>query len=188
MQCRPARGFEWRRELGDSSLPPLYCIGNSKFHVHAWAGLMRTGGDVLLHDVRLVGFYHWLAAHGALGEQGLGARMRLAEGQTLEARGEDIYMVGEVVDRARRVYVHTETAREMVLRKRPGRADDVMLVPYGMPAVRHRKLETRSSPIVAAFHFPAGAREQWSSAFCAHSRAPARFFAKASIMNAQLIA
>jgi glycosyltransferase involved in cell wall biosynthesis len=151
VQCRPARGFEWRRELADSSLPPLYCIGNSKFHVHAWAGLMRTGGDVLLHDVRLVGFYHWLAAHDLLGEQDLRARMRLAEGQTLDARGEDIYMVGEVVDRARRVYVHTETAREMVLRKRPGRADDVIVVPYGMPAARHRDRERISSPIVAAF-------------------------------------
>jgi glycosyltransferase involved in cell wall biosynthesis len=151
VQCRPARGFEWRRELAGSSLPPLYCIGNSKFHVHAWAGLMRTGGDVLLHDVRLVGFYHWLDAHGLLGEQDLAARMRLAEGQTLEGRGEDIYMVGEVIDHARRVYVHTETAREMVLRKRPGRADDVMVVPYGMPAVRQRGREAGSSPIVAAF-------------------------------------
>jgi glycosyltransferase involved in cell wall biosynthesis len=151
VQCRPARGFEWRRELAGTSLPPLYCIGNSKFHVHAWAGLMRTGGDVLLHDVRLVGFYRLLAAVGALGERDLSARMRLAEGQTLDARGEDIYMVGEVVDRARRVYVHTETAREMVLRKRPGRADDVTVVPYGMPAARHRKEQASSSPIVAAF-------------------------------------
>jgi glycosyltransferase involved in cell wall biosynthesis len=151
VQCRPARGFEWRRELASSSLPPLYCIGNSYFHVHAWAGLMRTGGDVLLHDVRLVGFYYWMEDHGLLGEPDLRARMRLAEGKTLEARGEDIYMVGEVVDHARRVYVHTETAREMVLRKRPGRADDVTVVPFGLPPARHRKTEVPGGPIVTAF-------------------------------------
>jgi glycosyltransferase involved in cell wall biosynthesis len=151
VQCRPARGFEWRRELAGSSLPPLYCIGNSYFHVNAWTALMRTGGDVLLHDVRLVGFYYWMADHGLLGEPDLSARMRLAEGQTLDARGDDIYMVGEVVDHARRVYVHTETAREMVLRKRPGRADDVTVVPFGMPAARHTKREGPSTPIVTAF-------------------------------------
>jgi glycosyltransferase involved in cell wall biosynthesis len=151
VQCRPARGFEWRRELASSSLPPLYCIGNSKFHAHAWAGLMRTGGDVLLHDVRLVGFYRWLGANGLLGEQDLAARMRLAEGQTLDAMGEDIYMVGEIVDHARRVYVHTETAREMVLRKRPGRADDVIVVPFAMPPARPGKPRESTSPIVAAF-------------------------------------
>ena len=136
VQCRPARGFEWRRELAGSDLPPLYCIGNSPFHANAWRALMHTGGDVLLHDVRLVGFYRWLAANGALGELDLGARIRLAEGQTLDAVNGDIYMVGEVVDRARRVYVHTEAAREMVLEKRPGRAADVTVVPFAMPPPR----------------------------------------------------
>jgi glycosyltransferase involved in cell wall biosynthesis len=151
VQCRPARGFEWRRELAGSSLPPLYCIGNSYFHLHAWTALMRTRGDVLLHDVRLVGLYYWLEAFGLLGEQDLSARMRLAEGQTLDSMGEDIYMVGEVVDHARRVYVHTETAREMVLRKRPGRADDVTVVPFGLPPARHTKREGPGAPIVTAF-------------------------------------
>ena len=39
----------------------LYCMGNSEFHGHVYELLGRCPGAVVLHDVRLTGFYRWYA-------------------------------------------------------------------------------------------------------------------------------
>jgi glycosyltransferase involved in cell wall biosynthesis len=159
VHCFPARGLQWRWELTAPALPPLYCLGNNHFHVHAWRALMCQWGDVLLHDVRLAGLYAALVKTGMLTRPQLGERIRLIEGQTPDsARPPDspidpeMMMIGEVVDRARRIYVHTEHGREMILHRRPQRAQDVFVVPFALPPAR-RDREPSNPPIVAAFGY-----------------------------------
>jgi glycosyltransferase involved in cell wall biosynthesis len=97
--------------------------------------LMRDGGDVLLHDVRLVGLYTLLGQRGALGWEGVRGRVRRFEGVDDEdVFGPDVLMVGEVVDRARKILVYNSAARDLVLTRRPDRADDVHVVPFAHPA------------------------------------------------------
>lgn len=153
VRCLPARGFDWRWELTAPELPPLYCIGNSPHHVEAWHALMRQRGDLLLHDVQLAGLYEGLVKTGTITSAQLHERIRLIEGQTPEALGStDVLMVGELVDRARRVYVHTEAGREMVLRKRPLREADVFVVPFAVP-VRRQAHQPAEPEVVAAFGY-----------------------------------
>ena len=103
--------------------PILHVIGNSRFHVRAWQHLMRHGGDVLLHDVRLVGLYDSLFTLGLVDTP-----------QTDRSPRAGLQLCGDVMDRARRVFVHTAAARRLVLEERPDRADDVRVVPLGIPA------------------------------------------------------
>ena len=96
--------------------PVLMCFGNSRFHVAAWRLLMECGGDVLLHEVSLCGLYLTLDALGLLGGRGAEARAREMEGCSLEAAlAGPCAMVTEVVDAARRVFVHSEQARSLLL-------------------------------------------------------------------------
>jgi glycosyltransferase involved in cell wall biosynthesis len=150
---RPARHFAWHRELAGTVLAPLFCLGNSPFHVRAWELLMRHGGDLLLHDVRLDWLYRALEGHKLLGTGGLPERIRLVEGRVpSDLDSPDVLMVGEVVDRARRVFVHTQTAREMVLAKRPRRADDVIVVPFAFPLAVPSAAE-RERALIASFGY-----------------------------------
>jgi glycosyltransferase involved in cell wall biosynthesis len=63
-----------------------------------------------------------------------------------------VTLVKDVVDRARRVLVHSPAARDMIVRVRPERAADIRVVPYAIPARPHLD-GMRDEPLVATFGF-----------------------------------
>jgi glycosyltransferase involved in cell wall biosynthesis len=133
--------------------PALMCLGNSRFHVAAWQLLMEFGGDVLLHEVSLCGLYLTLDSVGLLGGRGAETRAREMEGCSLEAAlAGPCAMVTEVVDAARRVFVHTEHARRLLLERRPDRADDISVVSFALPPPRPREQRAREM-VVASFGY-----------------------------------
>jgi glycosyltransferase involved in cell wall biosynthesis len=92
-----------------------------------------------------------LVDEGTLTVKELDERIRLIEGAVPEViTSSDLMMIGEVIDHARRIYVHSNLGREMILRHRPLRAEDVHVVPFAMPPPRPRSA-TASPPVVAAF-------------------------------------
>ena len=129
------------------------CFGNSRFHVAAWRLLMEFGGDVLLHEVSLCGLYLTLDSGGpARRPRGRGPGREM-EGCSLEAAvAAPCGMVTEVVDAARRVFVHTEQARRLLIERRPDRADDVSVVGFALPRPRPRRQRLRD-PVVASFGY-----------------------------------
>ena len=133
--------------------PALMCFGNSRFHVAAWRLLMEFGGDVLLHEVSLCGLYLTLDSVGLLGARGVETRAREMEGCSLEAAlAGPCAMVTEVVDAARRVFVHTEHARGLLLERRPERGDDISVVSFALPPPRPREQREREL-VVASFGY-----------------------------------
>jgi len=133
--------------------PALMCFGNSRFHVAAWRLLMEFGGDVLLHEVSLCGLYLTLDSVGLLGGRGAEIRAREMEGCSLEAAlAGPCAMVTEVVDAARRVFVHTEQARRLLLERRPDRGEDISVVSFALPAPRPHEQREREM-VVASFGY-----------------------------------
>ena len=127
----------------------LFCFGKSPFHVGAWQQLQALGGDVLLHEATLWGLYHGLDARGLLGPGGLAARVRALDGCTFEEAIEArCAMVGEVVARARRILVHTETARSLLLERHPDA--DVAVVSFALPPPTPQP-PPAGEPVVASF-------------------------------------
>jgi glycosyltransferase involved in cell wall biosynthesis len=132
---------------------PLMCFGNSHFHLDAWRLLMEFGGDALLHEVSLCGLYLSLDAAGLLGARGAETRAREMEGRSLEdALSAPCAMVTEVVDAARRVFVHTDEARRLLLERRPHRGDDISVVPFALPPPSRRERRSREL-VVASFGY-----------------------------------
>ena len=131
----------------------LMCFGNSRFHVAAWRLLLEFGGDVLLHEVSLCGLYLTLDSLGLLGAGGVDARARALDNCSFEAAvAAPCAMATEVVDAARRVFVHTEQARRLLIERRPDRADDVSVVGFALPPPQARR-ERRRDPVVASFGY-----------------------------------
>jgi glycosyltransferase involved in cell wall biosynthesis len=129
----------------------LMCFGNSRFHVAAWQLLMEFGGDVLLHEVSLCGLYLTLDSLGLLGPGGVEARARdMNDGSFEAALAAPCAMVTEVVDAARRVFVHTERARRLLIERRPDRADDISVVSFALPRPGPREPRP-GEPVVASF-------------------------------------
>lgn len=131
----------------------LYCMGNSGFHGHVYRLLRERAGAVLLHDVQLTGFFGWYAGSqrpddpvGWLFERvqrHYGARIApdvlrsaMLSSQERDARG--IYMTAELRQFAERLFVHSQSARE-VLERDAGDVDrpvPVTVMPFGMPPPR----------------------------------------------------
>jgi len=153
LQAYPVGEYPRRERDGTDRPRRLMCFGNSHFHVAAWQLLMEYGGDVLLHEISLCGLYLTLDSRGLLGPGGIEARARTLEDCSLEdALAEPCAMVTEVVDKARRVFVHTERARSLLIERRPERERDISVVRFALPAPRppaHR----RGDPIVASFGY-----------------------------------
>jgi glycosyltransferase involved in cell wall biosynthesis len=150
---RPAHHFPWAREFSGSALPALMVLGGSPYHMDAWRLLMRHGGDVLLHDVFLGWLYAWLGALGHLEVNGFQRRARELRVATPDEHFQlGRLMFAEVVDRARRVYVHSQAARRLILTERPARADDVHVVPFGHPTVDPGSPDPER-PVIASFGY-----------------------------------
>ncbi len=107
----------------------LYCMGNSEFHCHVYELLRRLPGAVVLHDVRLTGFYRWYAGveRPEEPEQALVERIGAMYGDRLPAEALQglgsafdrqaalgIYMTRELQSYAERCFVHSRFAREVL--------------------------------------------------------------------------
>ena len=127
----------------------LYAMGNSSFHSRSLDALRRTGGEVLLHDGWLKGLYAWRAQQG--GEPFEHALRRLYGDRLpseLRSAGwisdEDalrlsIRMLGDVIEAADVIWVHSRVAADAV-RRDAARTQldcpDVRVLPFAFPPVR----------------------------------------------------
>lgn len=164
---RSVRELPWRRATADARRPPLFCLGNSADHIRTWLELGQLGGDVLLHDVWLVDFYRALLYARLLPDKTFEHLVWRLEGDKLPptlrrvgprpldrdaCRLYGITFVGDVVDRARRILVFSDFGRGLVVAERPDRADDVRVVPHGIPRFPAAPPPT-GPPLVTTFGF-----------------------------------
>ena len=146
----------------------LYCMGNSEFHRHVYELLRARPGAVVLHDVRLTGFYDWVARveRPEEAERALVARIHAMYGDRLSldvmqdgvltvdrqaALG--IYMTRELQSRAEQCFVHSQYARELLeLDREPlDRQVQVSVLPFGMPRpAEAARGAAASSPLVVS--------------------------------------
>ena len=142
----------------------LYCMGNSHFHHFIVEHLRAIPGDVLVHDVRLTGYYTWEAQNGL---EGVGLRAYRQYGDRLpaailgaqvispdDARDLGIWLLGEILDCARQVLVHSRFSSEIAELEAStiGSATPIVRVPFGFPhAESEAKATTVDGPIIASF-------------------------------------
>lgn len=144
----------------------LYCMGNSHFHGFIVKALRAIPGVVLLHDVRLAGFYAWegtLPGALSVGEQidrQYGHRMpaslrspaTVLDPQT--ARDAGVWLLGEILDRSRAVLVHSEYSHEIARLEAEAVGVDtsISVVPFGFPHVEPIDRSSRTDgPVVVTF-------------------------------------
>jgi glycosyltransferase involved in cell wall biosynthesis len=146
----------------------LYCMGGSELHGHVYELFRRGPGVVVLHDVRLAGFYRWYAGverpedpGGVLAEwidAMYGDRLPVEAIGGLESAFDrhaalGMYMTRELQSRAERCFVHSEFAREVLeLDRGPlDRQVPVSVLPVGLsgPAPDPRGV-AGSSPLIVS--------------------------------------
>jgi len=146
----------------------LYCMGSSELHRHVYGLLLARRGVVVLHDVRLTGFYRWFAGvecpedpEGAFAErieEMYGDRlpeeaMRGLASAVDRQAALGLYMTSELQSRAERCFVHSEFAREVLEFDRGplGRRVPVSVLPVGLPDVAGRlRGVVGSSPLIVS--------------------------------------
>lgn len=146
----------------------VYCMGNSHYHEHVHAMLCRKPGAVVLHDVRLTGFYGWLAGReNAADPVGtLAARIAAMYGRRMppdlmrngapdwsRQQSLGIYMTREIQALADACFVHSRHGLDVLELDRGmlDRATPVAVLPFGMPAARPDGARRASStPLVVS--------------------------------------
>ncbi len=152
----------------------LYCMGNSEFHGHVYELLRRRPSAVVLHDVRLNGFYRW---YGGVErpedpERALAERIAAMYGDRLPAEALQglasafdrqaslgIYMTRELQSYAERCFVHSRFAREVLeLDRGPrDRPVPVSVVPFGVPdAAETSRGVAAPSPLIVSLGYGQG--------------------------------
>ena len=143
------RDFDQLRELHQHDRV-LYCMGNSEFHGHVYELLRRRPGTIVLHDVRLTGFYRWYAGveRPEDPERAFAERVHGMYGDRLPAEATQglavafdrqaalgIYMTRELQSHAEQCFVHSKFAREVLeLDRGPlDREVRVSVLPFGLP-------------------------------------------------------
>jgi glycosyltransferase involved in cell wall biosynthesis len=127
----------------------LYCMGNSRFHGYMYDMLRRHPGAVVLHDVRLAGFYGWRAGQvwptdpvGAMTgwiTNMYGTRIPLAsfdgvpDWERQDALG--IFMTRELQLWAEQCFVHSRLGQDVLELDRASEDPSVPIsvLPFGMP-------------------------------------------------------
>ena len=126
---------------------------------------MQFGGDVLLHEIQLANLYTAMQAAGAVPEgtfadtlvrqyanrlpNEIARHLPQLRGLSSEDAGEHgIFMAADVLRRADRVLVHSDTARHLALLEAADRHDHVHVVPFLCPPVAATPLS--DDPIVIA--------------------------------------
>lgn len=123
-----ADDIDWTGELRGYDRH-VYSMGNSRFHGAVRRALLRQPGIVLAHDVRLVGFYRWLAeqeapeapaAHLArlidkqYGERIDAARFAEVPPSPADAETWGIFLTDEIQRNAERLIVHSRYAADIL--------------------------------------------------------------------------
>ncbi|MBV8954140.1 MAG: glycosyltransferase, partial [Solirubrobacterales bacterium] len=150
----------------------LYCMGNSEFHGHVYELLKRRPGPVVLHDVRLTGFYRWYAGvespedpEGAFAgwidamyAERLPVEARLGLGAaTARQVALGVYMTRELQSHAEQCFVYSRFAREVLELDRGAldREVEVSVLPFGLPdAAEAPRRAVGSSPLIVSFGVP----------------------------------
>jgi glycosyltransferase involved in cell wall biosynthesis len=136
VQLLSADELDWSAELRHYDVY-VYSMGNSAFHRHVYETLLRRGGVVLSHDVRLVGFYGWYAGleqpedptarlaqrlHDTYSERiDAGAFVHSAPSPE-EQTALGLFLTGEVQAHADRLIVHSSFAADVLRLDRPAEA------------------------------------------------------------------
>lgn len=146
----------------------LCSLGDSPFHIPAWETLMSGRADVLLHDARIGNLYEALLGHRTITPERYRATVA-RERHRLPAAWRDhppapipradaerlgLTFLGEVLDRADRILVHSDAARVIVAGERPDRERDIRIVTHGGPAVTRTPEGRRDAGHVATFGYP----------------------------------
>ena len=146
----------------------VYCMGNSQFHRHTYELMKARPGAVVLHDVRLTGFYGWYARverpEGP--ESALAERVRASYGDRVPADvytdgvptwdrqlALGIYMTRELQGYAEECFVHSRFARDVVeLDRDPhDRQTPVSVLPFGIPqAADTARGAAAASPLIVS--------------------------------------
>jgi glycosyltransferase involved in cell wall biosynthesis len=166
-----ARDFDWVRSVRQPDRI-VYCMGNSPFHGYIYELLRRLPGALVLHDVRLTGFYGWFAGverpEDPVGR--LAERIRALYGHRLPPQATEdgaptwerqlalgIYMTREVQQYAEQCFVHSAFARDILeLDRGPGdRSVPVSVLPFGMPnGVRaQRGTDSGAGPLIISLGY-----------------------------------
>jgi len=146
----------------------VYCMGNSAHHAHVFELLRACPGAVVMHDVRLTGFYGSMAGRerpedpsGWLDERlrgSYGSRLGhgLREGSTpnwADQHAMGLYMTHEVQSLADAIFVHSRFARDVLALDGAAleRRAPVRVLPFGMPGVTGRPRRTASDrPLIVS--------------------------------------
>ena len=146
----------------------VYCMGNSEFHGHVYELLRRRPGAVVLHEVRLSGFYRWYAGveRPEDPERALAERIDAMYGDRLPADARQglatafdrqaalgIYMTRELQSLADQCFVHSRSAREVLELDRGllDRQVQVSVVPFALrDAAAPPRGAAGPSPLIAS--------------------------------------
>ena len=149
----------------------VYCMGNSRFHDHAYQLLRRRPGAVVFHDVQLTGFYGWYAGVERPEDPGraLAERVRRMYENRLpwdlmrdgaptwdQQQALGIYMTRELQSYAQGCFVHSRFAQDVLeLDRAPGdRSPTITVLPFGMPAARETpRNDTRTNPLIVSLGY-----------------------------------
>jgi glycosyltransferase involved in cell wall biosynthesis len=128
----------------------IYCMGNSGYHAHVFELLRERTGAVVLHDVRLTGFYGAYAGRECPGDPAgrLADRLRASYGSRhgsglsgarapdwAEQHAVGLYMTQEIQSLAETIFVHSRFAVDVLELDADiqERRAPVGLLPFGMP-------------------------------------------------------
>ena len=147
----------------------IYCMGNSRFHGYVYDLLRQHRGTVVLHDVRLTGFYGWLAGVERPEDPGSRLTQRIVEAYgnrvplaALQGGSPTwdvqlalgIYMTREIQTYAERCCVHSKFARDVLELERGSLEEHVpvSVLPFGMPktAAAPRLPEPPDAPLIVS--------------------------------------
>jgi glycosyltransferase involved in cell wall biosynthesis len=163
-----AGDFSWERSIRQPDRI-LYCMGNSSFHGYIYEMLREWPGAVVLHDVRLTGFYGWYSGverpEDPVGR--LAERLRAEYGYRLPPEAIEsgppswtqqsalgLNMTREVQSLATDCFVHSRFARDVLeLERDPdARWTPISVLPFGMPEPRaaERSAKRLDAPLIVS--------------------------------------
>lgn len=146
-----------------------YCMGNSHFHGYIYEALRRRPGVVVLHDVRLSGFYGWYSGRERPDNPAarLGERIAAMYGQRVadfsqrpptqaEQWAQGLYMTHELQEYAEQIVVHSHYAADVLRLDRAhalARESSVDVLPLAFPDRLERTYRPAdpSAPVIASF-------------------------------------
>ena len=121
VQIFPHTAYRKRQSL---YFDTLYQLGNSTFHLYMWQYLRLCGGTAVLHDTNLRGVIG--AYHAITGNSAEAAAYCAEDGCAFPPGEEETELNSFLCSHADRIIVHSEEAREKLLRRDPGRTVGVI--------------------------------------------------------------